>query len=103
MVCGAFSQRTAWFAYRRDRSNHFYSPDARFPIAEKLPDVRIVATFREPVDRLFSLYKLKRASGKITDSFERALESDYELRESSRYCYHLAEWISMFGRNRSWV
>jgi hypothetical protein len=79
---------------------YFYSPDARFRIAEKLPDVRIVVTLREPVERLFSLYKLKRASGKITDSFEDALESDYELRESSRYGYHLAEWISMFGRSR---
>jgi Sulfotransferase domain len=82
---------------------YFYSPDARFRIAEKLPDVRIVATFREPVERLFSLYKLRRASGKVTDSFERAIDSDEEMRESARYGYHLAEWISMFGRDRTLI
>ncbi len=106
-----YANGMAWYAahFRNARADlptaeiaptYFYSSDARFRIAEKLPDVRIVATFRDPVERLFSLYKLKCASGKITDNFEDAVESDYEMRESARYGYHLAEWISMFGRNR---
>ncbi|HUA32611.1 MAG TPA: sulfotransferase [Candidatus Binataceae bacterium] len=106
-----YANGMAWYAahFRNARAGlptaeiaptYFYSSDARFRIAERLPDVRIVATFRDPVERLFSLYKLKCASGKITDSFEAAVESDDEMRESARYGYHLAEWISMFGRNR---
>lgn len=82
---------------------YFYSADARFRIAERLPGVRIVVTLREPVERLFSLYKLRRASGKVTDAFELAIETDDELRESSRYRHHLAEWISMFGRSRTLI
>jgi hypothetical protein len=82
---------------------YFYSPDARFRIAEKLPDARVVVTLREPVERLYSLYRLKCASGKLAESFEDALTSDYEMRESARYGHHLAEWISIFGRDRALV
>lgn len=82
---------------------YFYSPDARLRIAEKLPDARVVITLREPVERLYSLYRLKRASGKIAESFEEALNTDVEMRESGRYAHHLAEWISIFGRDRALI
>jgi hypothetical protein len=62
-----------------------------------------VVTLREPVERLYSLYRLKRASGKISDSFEEALQTDHEMRESGRYGHHLAEWISIFGRERALI
>lgn len=76
---------------------YFASPEARERIAKLVPDAKIVCTFRNPVDRVLSLYRLKRAYGFIPWNFEEALERDPELMESSRYAAHLKEWQKTFG------
>jgi hypothetical protein len=42
---------------------YFASPQARERIARLIPHAKIVCTFRNPVDRVISLYRLKRAYG----------------------------------------
>jgi hypothetical protein len=76
---------------------YFASNEARQRIAELIPQARVVCTFRNPVDRVLSLYRLKRAFGLIPWSFEEALERDPELMESSRYASHLKAWQSALG------
>ncbi|MGC2446704.1 MAG: sulfotransferase [Candidatus Sulfotelmatobacter sp.] len=79
---------------------YFASPSARDRIAHLIPTARIVCTFRNPVDRVFSLYRLKRAYGWIQWTFEDALARDPELMESSRYADHLKGWLHAFGSSQ---
>jgi Sulfotransferase domain len=76
---------------------YFASPDARKRIAQVIPHAKVVCIFRNPVDRVTSLYRLKRAYGMIRWSFDEALVRDPELMESSRYVAHLKEWRKTFG------
>jgi hypothetical protein len=76
---------------------YFASREARERIAQLIPSAKIVCTFRNPVDRVISLYRLKRAYGWISWEFEEALLRDPELTESSRYAAHLKEWKTTFG------
>jgi Sulfotransferase family len=79
---------------------YFASDPARQRIKEIVPDARIVCSFRNPVERVFSLYRVKRAYGMIPWSFEDALVLDPELTESSRYATYLKAWIETFGKER---
>jgi Sulfotransferase domain len=76
---------------------YFASNEARERIARLIPEARVVCTFRNPVDRVLSLYRLKRAYGLIPWNFEDALERDPELIESSRYAAHLTAWQRDLG------
>jgi Sulfotransferase domain len=79
---------------------YFASPEARARIAGLIPQAKIVCTFRNPVDRVISLYRLKRAYGFLSWSFEEALARDPELTESSRYAGHLKAWRETFGESQ---
>lgn len=76
---------------------YFASSKACERIARVIPEARVVVTFRNPVDRVWSLYRLKRAYGMIRWNFDDALVRDPELMESSRYAFHLQEWRRAFG------
>jgi hypothetical protein len=76
---------------------YFASALARERIARITPQAKIVCIFRNPVDRVVSLYRLKRAYGLIRWSFEEALKNDPELIETSRYAFHLESWKQTFG------
>lgn len=77
---------------------YFSSDEARERIARLVPSAKIVCIFRDPVDRIFSLYRLKRAYGMIPWSFEQALEKDPELMDSGMYATHLKKWQKTFGK-----
>ncbi len=76
---------------------YFASAVARERMAQLVPEAKIFCVFRNPVDRLVSLYRLKRAYGLISWSFEEAIERDPELMESSRYADTLRLWQRSFG------
>jgi Sulfotransferase domain len=76
---------------------YFASKEARERIARLIPNARIICTLRNPVDRVVSLYRLKRAYGLIPWTFEEALKRDPELMESSQYSVYLRAWKSAFG------
>ena len=76
---------------------YFASREARERIASVIPRAKVVCTFRNPVDRVLSLYRLKRALGLIPWTFEQAMDRDPELMESSRYASYLQAWRSALG------
>jgi len=79
---------------------YFASANARERIARLIPQAKIVCTFRDPVERILSLYRLKRAYGLISWALEDALWRDPELMESGRYAAHLQEWMRTFGASQ---
>jgi len=57
---------------------YMFHPLAPTRIAHALPDVRLIALVRDPVERTFSAYTHERARGYESESFERALELEAE-------------------------
>lgn len=76
---------------------YFASASARERIALTVPQAKIVCVFRNPVDRIVSLYRVKRAYGWIPWSFTEAITRDPELMESGRYATTLKLWRRSFG------
>ena len=106
-----FSQGLDWYRahYPPFRDNrlvgeiaptYFASVEARQRIAETLPRAKVVCIFRNPFERVLSLYRLKRAYGMIPWSFEDALRHDPELLESSKYATNLKAWRQALGSHR---
>ena len=76
---------------------YFASREARERVAKTIPGAKIVCIFRNPVERVLSLYRLKRAYGMIPWTFEQAIVNDPELLESSRYTFNLKAWREAMG------
>jgi len=76
---------------------YFASSEARERVANTIPDAKIVCIFRNPVERVLSLYRLKRAYGMIPWSFEQAIVHDPELMASSRYASNFKAWQQALG------
>jgi hypothetical protein len=105
--CTNYAKGTAWYVRHFDPNSelirgevcasYFCSTAARERIADLIPDAKIICSFREPVTRIYSLYKLKRAFAHWDWSFEAALTHDPELMESARYAHYLVEWQHAFG------
>jgi hypothetical protein len=76
---------------------YFASAQARKRLSQIVPDAKIVCVFRNPAERIVSLYRLKRAYGLIPWSFEEALHRDSELTETSKYASNLKLWQRSFG------
>ena len=79
---------------------YFASTDARRRIADTVPTAKLIFIFRNPVQRVVSLYRVKRAFGMLPYSFEEALERDPELIESGRYATTLRKWQLEFPNNQ---
>ena len=79
---------------------YFGSAVARERIAELIPEAKLVFIFRNPVDRLISLYRLKRAYGMHDWTLEEALAHDPEMIESSQYATNLRLWQASFPRKQ---
>lgn len=76
---------------------YFASPAARERIANVIPWARVVCIFRNPVERVLSLYRIKRAYGRIPWTFEQAMVRDPELLESSKYASNFCAWQNALG------
>ena len=79
---------------------YFVSAQARERIAEVIPAAKVVCIFRDPVERVVSLYRLKRAYGMIPWSFEEAIVRDSELMESGKYGVNLKAWRRTLGADQ---
>ena len=79
---------------------YFASVLARVRIQKTVPQARIVCIFRNPLQRVLSLYRVKRAYGLIPWSFDQAIVNDPELLASGMYATNLKAWQSAFGRER---
>lgn len=79
---------------------YFPLPEARERVARDLPEVRIVVTLRDPVERAYSYYRMLRRYAWVKAGFEEAVERRRDIRDCNRYAYHLAEWQRLFGKER---
>ena len=79
---------------------YFASAEACERIASTIPSAKIVFIFRDPVQRVVSHYRVKRAYGLIPWSFEQALERDPELLDSGRYATCLRRWQAAFPQDQ---
>jgi sulfotransferase family protein len=79
---------------------YFASSRACEAIAQTLPDAKLIFIFRDPLQRLVSLYRLKRAYGLLDCSFEQALAADPELLASASYATCLQNWQQAFSRRQ---
>jgi hypothetical protein len=80
-------------------ATYFSSPQAPQRIAKHLPRCHIICTFRDPVDRAYSFYRLLRRHAWTRVSFEEAVHKHREILEQSRYAFHLQRWFDAFGRD----
>jgi hypothetical protein len=77
---------------------YFSSAQARERISMHIPDCKIICTFREPVERAYSHYKLMRHNVWTRVSFEEAIGKYREIIEMNRYAFHLNAWQETFGK-----
>jgi len=80
--------------------NYFAAPEVPERIASHIPGCRIICTLRDPVDRLYSFYRLMRHNGWTRATMEELAESATPATEGSRYAHYLARWRKRFGAER---
>jgi hypothetical protein len=78
---------------------YFSSAEARQRMKLHIPDCRIVCTFREPVERAYSHYKLMRHNVWTRASFEEVVGRSREIAEMNQYALNLRGWQQTFGRD----
>ena len=79
---------------------YFASDEARERLIRTFPEARIICIFRDPVERIISHYRVKRAYGMLAWDLEQAIRRDPELIESSKYATHLKAWQRTFGSDQ---
>ncbi len=77
---------------------YFESPQARERIRTHIPNCKIICTLRDPVERLYSHYRLMRHNGRTALPFEEALVRHKHLMASGRYAFHIRQWQADFGK-----
>ncbi len=78
---------------------YFFEPEARERIKTHIPDCRIITTMRDPVDRLYSMYKLWRHIGAVRHgTLEENFNAFPSMARGNRYAFHLKGWFETFGR-----
>jgi len=78
-------------------ADYFENPQARERIRTHIPNCKIICTLRDPVERLYSYYKLMRHNGRTELPFEEALVRHNQMMASSRYALHVRDWQMDFG------
>lgn len=76
---------------------YFENPQARERIHRHIPHCKIICTLRDPVERLYSYYKLMRQGGKTQMPFEEAVRFHPKMLKFSRYATILRDWHGTFG------
>ena len=79
---------------------YFGFPEAAERIAVHIPRCKIICTFRNPVERIYSAYKLWRHYTLTPDPLDEFLEKVPQIIEVTRYAKHLPDWRARFGTDR---
>jgi Sulfotransferase domain len=78
---------------------YFFHPQTPERIKAHIPNCKIVATMRNPVDRIYSAYKLMRHYGWVRrGTLDEVLNARPNLGGGNRYAAHLETWFGTFGR-----
>jgi hypothetical protein len=74
-------------------------PETRERIHTHIPDCKIITTMRDPVDRLYSLYKqLRHTAAAGRGTLEETLAVWPSMAGDNKYASNLKEWFETFGR-----
>jgi hypothetical protein len=76
---------------------YFGTPGASARVQQHIPRCKIICTFRDPVERAYSYYKLARSYGWTRSGFEETLEQLPNIMETNRYAQYLGQWRMRFG------
>jgi Sulfotransferase domain len=78
---------------------YFFDVETLDRIKAIMPDCRIITTMRDPVDRLYSMYKALRYSAEARrGTFEQTLAAWPSMAKGNRYAAHYKLWFENFGR-----
>ncbi len=78
---------------------YFFHADTPERVKIHIPNCKIVATMRNPVDRIYSVYKLMRHYGWVRrGTLDEVLQTRPDLGGGNRYASHLETWFDTFGR-----
>ena len=80
--------------------DYLFSPAAAARIRRDLPEVRLLTSLREPLDRSFSQYLYMRRNAITQKPFEAAIEDHPEILSNSLYGRHLSAYLELFPRSR---
>lgn len=80
--------------------DYIHSPEAAERIAHDLPDVKLLATLRDPIERTFSSYASAHSAGVIRGPFEQAIEEVPMLIGNSLYADKLERYFELFPGDR---
>lgn len=80
--------------------SYFYREGVAERIARDLPDVKLVVTLRNPVERAYSQYQKHVRRGILAYDFETALENDPEYVERGLYHRQLLRYEKLFPKDR---
>jgi hypothetical protein len=81
-------------------SLYFGFPDAAERLARDIPRCKIICTFRNPVERIYSAYKLWRHYTLTKFPIDEFLDKVPQVIEVTRYAKHLPDWRARFGEDR---
>jgi hypothetical protein len=76
--------------------DYIHSPDAATRIAMELPGVKLLATLRHPIDRLFSSYSSAVSAGVVRRPLEQAIEDEPWFITNSLYADKLQTYYDLF-------
>ncbi|MBI1195406.1 MAG: hypothetical protein GC138_06145 [Gammaproteobacteria bacterium] len=80
--------------------DYLFSVDAAERIHAHYPDAKLLVCMREPAERAFSAYLYMIRQGRVSGTFEEALDKMPELVDHGRYEKHLLPFIERFGDER---
>ncbi len=83
-------------------TSYLHHPEAPRRIHDRYPDVKLIVSLRNPVERAFSSYRNDIAAGDLPAStgFEEALEKRPKYVEIGRYASHLERYLERFARDQ---
>ena len=76
------------------------APQAPERIAEVIPNCKFIVTLRDPVDRMYSHYRMMRGYAFTRLPVEEALKVDRFLAQGSLYASNLERWFAVFPRSK---
>ncbi|WP_226637337.1 sulfotransferase family protein [Novosphingobium profundi] len=88
-----------------EKSNSYlYSPEAAARLHRHLPNVKLVAQLRNPVERAYSgycmLFRRGEVGSDITSYLDPATSENMQLLGSGNFAEHLKPYIELFGQER---
>lgn len=80
--------------------DYIFSTEAAKRISHDLPDVKIIATIRQPFSKSYSAFRLSQLAGHVDENFDEALLNVPWLLDQVLYYRHLKPYFDLFPRHQ---